>query len=76
VSTAAVRSHPPKVSNFKGQERRAAGTPKGAAARGQASGPAPSRPSTVVSRPAPLAAPAPKAVVQATGSNDGDWETF
>jgi hypothetical protein len=79
VSTAAVRSHPPKVSNFKGTERRAAGTPKGAAARGQASAsprPAPSRPSTVASRPAPLAAPAPKAVVQASGSNDGDWETF
>jgi hypothetical protein len=74
VSTAAVRSHPPKVSNFKGTERRAAGTPKGAAARGQAGTSA--RPSTAASRPAPLATPAPKAVVQATGSNDGDWETF
>jgi methyl-accepting chemotaxis protein len=72
VSTAQVRAHPPKVSNFKGPERRAAGTPKGAAARGQASASARSTPS----RPAPLAAPAPKTVVQASGSNDGDWETF
>jgi uncharacterized phage infection (PIP) family protein YhgE len=72
VSSASVRSHPPKPSNFKGPERRAAGTPKGAAARGQAS--AAARPTPA--RPAPLAAPAPKAVVQATGSNDGDWETF
>jgi uncharacterized phage infection (PIP) family protein YhgE len=81
VSTAQVRAHPPKVSNFKGPERRATGVPKGAAARGQTSGPArpaASRATTVSSRPAPLAAPAPqpKAAVQATGSNDGDWETF
>jgi hypothetical protein len=79
VSTAKVRAHPPKENNFKGPERRAMGVPKGAAARGQASAsarPAPARPTTVTSRPAPLAAPAPKAVVQATGSNDGDWETF
>jgi methyl-accepting chemotaxis protein len=72
VSTAAVRSHPPKISNFKGTERRAAGTPKGAAARGQASGAV--RPTPAAPRPEPLAAP--KAVVQASGSNDGDWETF
>jgi hypothetical protein len=72
VSTAAVRSHPPKVSNFKGAERRAVGIPKGAAARGKASNPAP-----VKTKPAPLAAPsAPKTVAQASGSNDGDWETF
>jgi methyl-accepting chemotaxis protein-1 (serine sensor receptor) len=81
VSTAQVRAHPPKASNFNGPERRAAGTPKGAAARGQASAsarPATSRPTTVSSRPAPLASPTPtpKAAVQATGSNDGDWETF
>jgi methyl-accepting chemotaxis protein len=79
VSTAQVRAHPPKASNFKGPERRAAGTPKGAAARGQASSaarPATSRPTTVTSRSAPLTSPAPKAAVQATGSNDGDWETF
>jgi methyl-accepting chemotaxis protein len=69
VSTAAVRLHPPKVTNFKGTERRAAGIPKGAAARGQASGSAPAK-----TKPAPLAAP--KALVQASGSNDGEWETF
>jgi hypothetical protein len=74
VSTAAVRSHPPKVSNFKGAERRAAGTPKGAAARGHNTS-AP-RPAPAQAHAAPLSAPAPKAVVQASGSNDGDWETF
>jgi hypothetical protein len=72
VSTAAVRSHPPKVTNFKGNERRAAGTPKGAAARGQATS-AP-RPAPARTKPAPLAAP--KTVAQGSGSNDGDWETF
>ena len=71
--TAAVRAHPPKVGNFKGQERRAVGiTPKGAAARGHSA--APSR--TAPTKPAPLAAPAPKPSTQATGSNDGNWETF
>jgi uncharacterized phage infection (PIP) family protein YhgE len=74
VSTAAVRSHPPKVTNFKGAERRAAGTPKGAAARGHNTS-AP-RPAPAQAHAAPLSAPAPKAVVQASGSNDGDWETF
>ncbi|MDD2880015.1 MAG: methyl-accepting chemotaxis protein [Rhodoferax sp.] len=74
VPTAAVRSHPPKVSNFKGADRRAVGTPKGAAARGQA---APSRPTPAKpAAPAPLAAPSPKPAAQASGSNDGDWETF
>ncbi|MDD2880013.1 MAG: methyl-accepting chemotaxis protein [Rhodoferax sp.] len=74
VPTAAVRSHPPKVSNFKGADRRAVGTPKGAAARGQA---APSRPApTKSAAPAPLAAPAPKPAAQASGNSDGDWETF
>jgi methyl-accepting chemotaxis protein-1 (serine sensor receptor) len=76
VSTAAVRSHPPKVTNFKGTERRAAGTPKGAAARGHTTSTASARPASpapVASRPEPLAAPK---TVQASGSNDGDWETF
>jgi methyl-accepting chemotaxis protein len=78
VSTAAVRSHPPKVTNFKGPERRAAGTPKGAAARGHtasagAARPASPSPAPVAARPEPLAAPK---TVQASGSNDGDWETF
>jgi methyl-accepting chemotaxis protein-1 (serine sensor receptor) len=72
VSSAQVRAHPPKVSNFKGPERRAAGTPKGAAARGHAT--SSPRPAAPAPRSEPLAAP--KAVVQATGSNDGDWETF
>jgi methyl-accepting chemotaxis protein-1 (serine sensor receptor) len=76
VSTAAVRSHPPKVTNFKGTERRAAGTPKGAAARGHGPASAPSHPAPAQAKPAPLAAPAAPKTVQASGSNDGDWETF
>jgi methyl-accepting chemotaxis protein len=73
VPTAAVRAHPPKISNFKGQDRRAGGVPKGAAARGHTA--APSRPAPKATL-APLAAPAPKPAAQASGSNDGDWETF
>jgi methyl-accepting chemotaxis protein len=34
LPTTAVRDHPPKPSNFKGSDRRASGTPKGAAMRG------------------------------------------
>jgi hypothetical protein len=75
-STSAVRAHPPKAGNFKGPDRRATGTPKGAAARGHT--PTPGRPAPT--KPAPLAAPAlpsaPKPAAQATGSSDGDWETF
>jgi hypothetical protein len=72
LPTAAVRSHPPKASNFKGSDRRSMGVPKGAAARG-ASRPAPLKPY----KPAPLAAPAAKPAPQAaSGSSDGDWETF
>jgi methyl-accepting chemotaxis protein len=73
-TTAAVRAHPPKVSNFKGADRRATGTPKGAAARGHStsSRPAPAKAATQ----APLAAPAAKPAAPASGSNDGDWETF
>ncbi|BCO29357.1 hypothetical protein MIZ03_4280 [Rhodoferax lithotrophicus] len=81
VPTAAVRAHPPKVSHFKGPDRRASGTPKGAAARGHSapsSRPAPAKAPSAA--PSPLAAPAlkppPQAVAQASGSSDGDWETF
>ncbi|BCO27670.1 hypothetical protein MIZ03_2559 [Rhodoferax lithotrophicus] len=81
VPTAAVRAHPPKVSHFKGPDRRASGTPKGAAARGHSapsSRPAPAKAPSAA--PSPLAAPAPKPApkpaTQASGSNDGDWETF
>ena len=73
-TASAVRAHPPKVSNFKGPDRRAIGTPKGAAARGNgktASRAAPQK-ATV---PAPLAAPS-KSGALASGSSDGDWETF
>ena len=76
----AVRSHPPKVSHFKGVDRRATGTAKGAAARGHSAAPsraAPTRtaaPKTVA--PAPLPAPATKSAARATSSSDGDWETF
>jgi hypothetical protein len=71
VPTAAVRAHPPKISNFKGQDRRAGGVPKGAAARGHTA--APSRPAPKPRAPAPLAAPAGAV---ATGTSDSDWETF
>ncbi len=74
VSTAAVRAHPSKAVPFKGQERRATGTPKGAAARGHATPAKPVAP--LPSDPAPLAAPVPMPSIQASGSNDGDWETF
>jgi methyl-accepting chemotaxis protein len=71
LPTAQVRAHPPKPVAFKGTDRRAAGVPKGAAARGHTASPA--RPI----QPKPLA-PAPLAVSSntASGSNDGDWETF
>jgi methyl-accepting chemotaxis protein len=74
VSTAATRAHPPKVSNYKGPERRDAGVPKGAAARGKTS--SATRPSATAPRPqaAPLASAKP--AVKASGSSDGDWETF
>jgi methyl-accepting chemotaxis protein len=60
----AVRAHPPKISNFKGQEKRAGGVPKGAAAR-------------TPSKPTSLPAPAPKpAAQQASGGGEGEWESF
>jgi methyl-accepting chemotaxis protein len=72
VSTASVRAGPLKITNSKGAVRLAAVTPKGLAARRHASGV-----TLAKTKPASLAAPAaPKAVVQASGSNDGDWETF
>ena len=74
VPTAAVRAHPPKATPFKGQDRRATGTPKGAAARGHAAAAKPAAPKPA--KPTPLPAPAPKVTAQATGSSDGDWETF
>jgi len=74
VPTAGVRAHPPKATNFKGQERRSIGTPQGAAARSHTATAKPAAPKPA--RPTPLAAPAPKVTAQATGSSDGDWETF
>jgi methyl-accepting chemotaxis protein len=73
VPTAAVRALPPKAAHFKGPDRRAAGTPKGAAARGNSTAKAAS---LNPAAPAPLAVPVSKATVQASGSQDGDWETF
>ena len=76
LSTASVRSHSPKPSNFKGTNRRAGGIPKGAAARSapprrlaQANNAAPAAP------PTPLAAPK-NATATATATSDSDWETF
>jgi len=74
VPTAAVRAHPPKAAPFKGQDRRALGTPQGAAARGHTAAAKPAAPKPA--KPTPLAAPAPRVTAQATGSSDGDWETF
>ena len=71
IPTAAVRSHPPKVSNFKGADRRAGGVPKGAAARGHSA--TPSRPAPKPKAPTPLAAPA---AIASTATSDADWETF
>ncbi|MDD2925418.1 MAG: methyl-accepting chemotaxis protein, partial [Rhodoferax sp.] len=69
LPVAAVRSHPPKPSNFKGSDRRAGGVSKGAAARASST-PKPA----ASSAPPPLAAPAAKTA--ATGTNDSEWETF
>ncbi|MEI8171356.1 MAG: methyl-accepting chemotaxis protein [Rhodoferax sp.] len=75
---AAVRSHKPGPSTFKGAERRGAGIPKGAAARARPAAPTPSKASVVpnklsVAKPAAPKATAPAA--PAASSND-DWETF
>jgi methyl-accepting chemotaxis protein len=68
---AAVRSHKPGPSTFKGPERRGTGVPKGAAARSAAPAKATTVPvKQLVAKPA---APAPQA--QAAGGDD-DWETF
>ncbi len=72
LPTAAVRAHPPTPSAFKGVDRRAGGVPKGAAARGTAPAKAP----VMKAAPVPLAAPAAKAPVHASGTSDSDWETF
>ena len=74
MPTGAVRARPLSVSNFKGQDWRESGVPKSAAARGN--GPAPSRAATPrTAGPTSLSAPV-KPDTQASGSNDGDWETF
>jgi methyl-accepting chemotaxis protein len=77
-TSVAVRSHNPNAPPFKGNERRAGGTAKGAAARGHTTAPPVTRPTAKpssaaiahkVARPAPAAKPAP--------SNDNDdWESF
>jgi len=75
LPVAAVRAHPPKISNFKGTDRRSLGTPKGAAARGHSA--APSRPTGLKPiAPAPLAAPSPKPATAATATSNDEWETF
>jgi uncharacterized phage infection (PIP) family protein YhgE len=72
LPTAAVRAHPAKAATFKGQDRRAGGVPKGAAARGRST--PPSRTSAPkAAAPVPLAAPA---ATQTTATSDSDWETF
>jgi methyl-accepting chemotaxis protein len=72
LPTAAVRAHPAKAASFKGQDRRAGGVPKGAAARGRST--PPSRTSAPkAAAPVPLAAPA---ATPTTATSDSDWETF
>ena len=69
---AAVRSHKPGPSTFKGVERRTSGIPKGAAARAHSPTPAKATmapPKQLAAKPA--AAPAAKAA-----GGDDDWETF
>jgi hypothetical protein len=72
ASKTEVRSHAPKATPFKGQERREVGVPKGAAARA----PAPPKAALTLTdrliRPATTVAskrPTPK-------GGDDDWETF
>ncbi len=67
LSVAPARAHPPKPGPFKGVDRRAGGVAKGAAARAR------SKPAS--QPPAPLPAPTAKPTA-ASGTSDGDWETF
>ncbi len=67
---APVRSALPKAAHYKGGERRATSTPTGAAARSAtATAAAPAK--LLPQRPAKAKEPA-----TATGSDDGDWESF
>jgi uncharacterized phage infection (PIP) family protein YhgE len=67
---APVRSTLPKAASYKGSERRATSTPLGAAARSTtASAATPAK--LLPQRPAKA-----KETVAATGSDDGDWESF
>jgi hypothetical protein len=73
-SKAAVRSTVPKAAPFKGQERRDAGIPKGAAARAPA---AMKTTQTPISMAARLGKPTPVASAKVTpAGGDDDWETF
>ena len=65
---AAVRSPQTKAINYKGSERRAGGVPRGAAAR---AAPSASEPTAKLPPPRPVKSP-----VTATGSDEGDWESF
>ena len=67
---AAVRSPKARTLNFKGNDRRAGGVPRGAAAR---SAPASSEPSAKLPPPRPAKSTATTAT---TGSDEGDWESF
>lgn len=70
---ASVRSTQSKAVNYKGGERRVGGAPHGAAARS----PAPSASSTAAPSNLQPARPAKaKEVATASGSDDGDWESF
>jgi methyl-accepting chemotaxis protein-1 (serine sensor receptor) len=71
---AAVRSSIPKATPFKGQERREAGVPKGAAARAPVVPKPPQKLPTLADR---LSSSATVVVAKATAKGgDDDWETF
>lgn len=69
----AVRSPQAKAVNYKGSERRASGVPRGAAARSTPSANQPA--AKLPPPPRPVKSPV-KSPVTATGSDEGDWESF
>ncbi len=73
LSAAPARAHPPKPVSFKGVDRRAAGVPQGAAARGRVKPPGQS---ASVAPTVPAKAPALPTPAAASGTSDSDWETF
>ena len=76
ATMAAVRSHKPGAVPFKGEERRGAGIPKGAAARSRTDSPASHAPSTTPTLLSARSTPPKAAPAPAAAGAEGDWETF